>query len=114
MFLLDPDSKAPASPTTNFFSYLAGFSLALAAFDYTATFLRSYLLRPRFRLPYALREWSADDEFYIEDEKYINLTFKGGVIDHHADLPLTSEFKTREGQDDPIIGSWGFDRPLGN
>ena len=114
MFLLGDDTKPNPNPNSrSFFNYIAGFGLTMVVFDLATTWLRGYLMRPRYMLPYALREWAADDEFYAEDEHYIKITFNGANLSQHHRVPYSKEFKPNEAPYDPIVGKWGYDRELG-
>jgi hypothetical protein len=72
MFLIDDEFK-PNTPTQNLLKYLTGFGIALVAFDFGCSWLRSYVLPPRIKLPYVLRPWAAEDEFYDQDERFIEV-----------------------------------------
>ena len=70
MFLLDDDFK-PQTPTQQIITYICGFGLLAIGFEISNSYLRKYLLPERIRLPYALKEWSAEDEkdSYVSSEK---------------------------------------------
>jgi hypothetical protein len=112
MFLLEPDSKPP-TPTQNWLQYLAGFGLALAIFDYGASYLKSYILPPRIKLPYPLREWAAEDEFYQQDEQYITVYFDPTGLAQKTLVP-SNQFSEERPDLDPIVGKWTSGKDIGH